>query len=286
MPSIHRDLQHRHWHWPHFIWMNPRTSTGFMSQPFFFFLDKCSLSIRVYQGRQEAQLDLSAAVPLDGTCQLSPRGYSQLCIFCRERYLSRFLLSFISLPYFPTVPSSDRIKWECMQLSVVSLLRGFPRVWYRHTTCKIVRTRVRVPSWPDCSKGLFVHYRAPVHAKSTTSDWEQCLSGSLQWSLNLSSFTLYFSMDGYAVHDKSAACAPLDLWHKFNDTRTHSNMRTLSICLDSQHCHIAKNASKYLFSISLLTLSQIIEKTVQGSALIHRTHQYSEAMPLNRSISE
>ena len=131
-----------------------------------FFLDKCSLSIsRVYQGRQEAQLDLSAAVPLDGTCQLSPRGYSQLCIFCRERYLSRFLLSFISLPYFPTVPSSDRIKWECMQLSVVSLLRGFPRVWYRHTTCKIVRTRVRVPSWSDCSKGLFVHHRAPVHAK-------------------------------------------------------------------------------------------------------------------------
>lgn len=135
-----------------------------------FHMDEPKDFYRVYQGRQEAQLDLSAAVPLDGTCQLSPRGYSQLCIFCRERYLSRFLLSFISLPYFPTVPSSDRIKWECMQLSVVSLLRGFPRVWYRHTTCKIVRTRVRVPSWPDCSKGLFVHYRAPVHAKSTTSD--------------------------------------------------------------------------------------------------------------------
>lgn len=124
-----------------------------MSQPFF--LDKRSLSVsRVYQGLQEAQVDLSTAVPLDRTCRLKPRGYSQLCIFCRERYFSKFLLSFISLPYLPTVPSSDRIKWECMQLSVVSLLRGFPRVWYRHTTCKIARTRVRVPSWADCSKGL------------------------------------------------------------------------------------------------------------------------------------
>ena len=96
--------------------------SNFMSQPFF--LDKRSLSVsRVYQGLQEAQVDLSTAVPLDRTCRLKPRGYSQLCIFCRERYFSKFLLSFISLPYLPTVPSSDRIKWECMQLSVVSLLR-------------------------------------------------------------------------------------------------------------------------------------------------------------------
>ena len=138
--------------------------SNFMSQPFF--LDKRPLSIsRVYQGLQEVQLDLSAAVPLDRTCRLRSHGYSQLCIFCRERYFSRFLLSFISLPYLPTVPSSDRIKWECMQLSVVSLLRGFPRVWYRHTTCKTARTRVRGPSWADCSKGLFVHYRVPVHTK-------------------------------------------------------------------------------------------------------------------------
>lgn len=70
--------------------------------------------------------------------------YSRLCIFCRDRYFSRFLLSFISFPYLPTVPSSDRMKWECMLLSVVSLLRGLPRVWYRHTTCKTARTgRVR-----------------------------------------------------------------------------------------------------------------------------------------------
>lgn len=50
-------------------------------------------------------------------------------------------LSFISFPYLPTVPSSERMKWECMQLSVVSLLRGLPRVWYRHTTCKMVRIK-------------------------------------------------------------------------------------------------------------------------------------------------
>lgn len=150
----------------YFIWMNPRISTATLWVRLFFFLDKRPLSIsRVYQGLQEAHLDLSAAVPLDRTCRLRSRGYSQLCIFCRERYFSRFLLSFISLPYLPTVPSSDRIKWECMQLSVVSLLRGFPRVWYRHTTCKTARTRVRGPSWADCSKGLFVHYRVPVHAK-------------------------------------------------------------------------------------------------------------------------
>lgn len=166
MLSILRGLQHRNWHWPHFIWMNPRISTATLWVSLF--LDKHSLSVsRVYQGLQEAQVDLSTAVPLDRTCRLRPRGYSQLCIFCRERYFSKFLLSFISLPYLPTVPSSDRIKWECMQLSVVSLLRGFPRVWYRHTTCKIQEQGSEVLPGLTAPKAsvVFVHYRVLVHAK-------------------------------------------------------------------------------------------------------------------------
>lgn len=92
-----------------------------------------------------------------------PPWYSRLCIFCRDKYFSRFLLSFISFPYLPTVPSSDRMKWECMLLSVVSLLRGFPRVWYRHTTCKTARKgedQILMSSpWlksSKCSKCLFL----------------------------------------------------------------------------------------------------------------------------------
>lgn len=90
------------------------------------------------------QMAMEHFAPQQGPSQdllVEPLWYSRLCIFCRERYFSRFLLSFISLPYLPTVPSSDRMKWECMQLSVVSLLRGLPRVWYRHTTCETARTR-------------------------------------------------------------------------------------------------------------------------------------------------
>ena len=189
MLSILRGLQHRNWHWH----ISYGWTQGFLQQLYesAFFLDKHPLSIsRVYQGLQEAQLDLSAAVLLDRTCRLRSRGYSQLCIFCRERYFSRFLLSFISLPYLPTVPSSDRIKWECCELA-------------EGVSQSLVQAHYLQDS-ENKGQRSFLGWllQRPVCALQSSGPHQKVLLATksyLPWRLNLSSFTFYFSMDGYVV---------------------------------------------------------------------------------------
>lgn len=61
--------------------------------------------------------------------------YSRVLIFWSEMCFSSCLRSLTSAPYFPVVPLSARMKWECRLLSTVSLLRGFDMVWYGLTTC-------------------------------------------------------------------------------------------------------------------------------------------------------
>lgn len=55
-------------------------------------------------------------------------------IFWREMCFSSCLRSFTSAPYFPVVPLSAKMKWECMLLRTVSLLMGLDMVWYGRTT--------------------------------------------------------------------------------------------------------------------------------------------------------
>lgn len=57
-------------------------------------------------------------------------------IFWSEMCFSSCLRSFTSAPYFPVVPLSARMKWECMLLRTVSLLMGLDMVWYGRTTCR------------------------------------------------------------------------------------------------------------------------------------------------------
>lgn len=54
--------------------------------------------------------------------------YLLVFIFWREICFSSCLLSFTSAPYFPVVPLSARMKWECMLLRTVSLLMGLDMV--------------------------------------------------------------------------------------------------------------------------------------------------------------
>lgn len=60
---------------------------------------------------------------------------SLVFIFWSEMCFSNCRRSFTSAPYFPVVPLSARIKWECILLSTVSLLIGLDIVWYGRTTC-------------------------------------------------------------------------------------------------------------------------------------------------------
>lgn len=69
--------------------------------------------------------------------------YLLVFIFWREICFSSCLLSFTSAPYFPVVPLSARMKWECMLLRTVSLLMGLDMVWYGRTTCRILKGRSR-----------------------------------------------------------------------------------------------------------------------------------------------
>ena len=59
----------------------------------------------------------------------------RVLIFCMEMCFSSCLRSLTSAPYFPVVPLSARMKWECRLLSTVSLLSGLDMVWYGRTTC-------------------------------------------------------------------------------------------------------------------------------------------------------
>lgn len=69
--------------------------------------------------------------------------YLLVFIFWSEICFSSCLLSFTSAPYFPVVPLSARMKWECMLLRTVSLLIGLDMVWYGRTTCRISKERGR-----------------------------------------------------------------------------------------------------------------------------------------------
>lgn len=60
--------------------------------------------------------------------------YLLVFIFWSEMCFSSCRRSFTSAPYFPVVPLSARMKWECMLLRTVSLLIGFDMVWYGRTT--------------------------------------------------------------------------------------------------------------------------------------------------------
>lgn len=99
--------------------------------------------------------------------QSRPQQYSLVCIFWSDMYFSKVLLSIISFPYLPTVPSSAIRKWECMLLSVLSLLSGLPRVWYRQTTWEnqnknVLKETNKIPSFMSPHLYAFLHYNMAV----------------------------------------------------------------------------------------------------------------------------
>lgn len=62
------------------------------------------------------------------------------CIFWRLICFSSSRRNVTSAPYFPTVPSSTRRKWECRLLRTFSLLRGFSSVWYGAIICSVEKS--------------------------------------------------------------------------------------------------------------------------------------------------
>lgn len=58
----------------------------------------------------------------------SAQNYLLACIRCKLIVFSSSLRNLTSAPYFPTVPSSTRMKWEWRLFRTFSLLNGFNKV--------------------------------------------------------------------------------------------------------------------------------------------------------------